>query len=325
MGSKSFVRKLGAALLATLFFFTTPLAVFAAFQDHIWGARPAGLGGTFTAIADDANAPAYNPAGISFLTHHEMTFMYAQLFSGLDLKVGQTENSKLGLNYFSFSPQISKKKYGSYAFSWASFNASNLLREDTLTFTLANRRTLTNIESNPILAYGANLKFLRLAYSTDDRTANDSVFQSGRSANGVTADLGLMYRPNFSVMPGLKLGAAAQNITEPDMGLTSSDRVPAKYSVGVAYQDLNFRLLNPGLEFSSRDGRTLVSLACEGWMLRDAFAFRVGGNRDQIGGGFGYQFRMFDGVFMRLDYSLLWPLEVEGTNGSHRFSITTDF
>lgn len=319
------VSPIGAAIVATLVFLTTPATLFAGFQEQIWGARPAGLGGTFTAIADDANAPAYNPAGISFLTHHEMTFMYAQLFSGLDLKVGQTEKSQLGLNYFSFAPRILEQKYGSFAFSWSNFNATNLLREDTMSLTYANRTVISSFENQPILAYGANIKFLRRSYSTDERTANDAVFQSGREASAVTGDLGVMFRPKFSVMPGLKFGAAAQNITQPDMGLAGSDRVPSKYTLGVAYQDLNFRLLNPAMDVSRRDGRTLVSLACESWMLRDTFAMRVGGNSDQIGGGFGYQFHLFDGVFMRLDYSLLWPLDIGDTNGSHRFSVTADF
>ena len=33
------------------------------------GARPAALGGAFTAVTDDANAVAYNPASISFMPH----------------------------------------------------------------------------------------------------------------------------------------------------------------------------------------------------------------------------------------------------------------
>ena len=36
----------------------------AAFVDDGWGARPVGMGGFFTAIADDSNAALYNPAGI---------------------------------------------------------------------------------------------------------------------------------------------------------------------------------------------------------------------------------------------------------------------
>ncbi len=316
---------LGLVLLGTSLsvIFTTPST--AAFQDHLWGARPAGLGGAFTALADDANAPAYNPAGISFLQKQEITFMYAQLYSGLDLRVGQTETSKLGLNYFSYVPQIRERAYGSFALSWSNFTASNLLREDTFSLTYANRVTFDSIDQKPIFAYGTNLKLLKRTYSTDNRTANDVVFQSGRDADAIGLDLGVMYRPNFDLLPGLKFGANAQNFNEPNVGLHTTDRVPAKYTLGLAYQDLKFRLLNPAIDFSRRDGRTLVSFAWEGWMARDAFAFRLGGNKDQIGGGLGYQFHLFGGTSLRLDYSLLVPVQVDGSNGSHRFSITADF
>src|ERR1035437_10950614 len=63
-------------------------SLFAAFLDDGWGARPIGMGGAFTAIADDSNAPMYNPAGIVQVQWHEMSAMYAQLFSGLTLYSG---------------------------------------------------------------------------------------------------------------------------------------------------------------------------------------------------------------------------------------------
>ena len=299
----------------------------AAFQESLWGARPSGMAGAFTALADDANAPAYNPAGISLLTHNELTIMYAQLFTGVDLNAGDSGTSRLGMGYFSFVPQIKDRRYGSYAISWSNFVATNLLREDALTLTVADNHKFESLSQQPLLAYGANLKLLRRSFSTDDRTSgsNDAVFRGGRDSDAVTGDVGLMVRPNFSILPGLKFGLAGQNINEPNIGLAQTDRVPAKYTLGVAYQDLNFRLLNPAVDVSRRAGRTLVTLACEGWMMRDTFAFRVGGNEDQIGGGLGYQFRLFNGLLMRLDYSLLWPLDGEGTSGNHRLSLTTDF
>ena len=321
-----FPTPLLSAVFAALFLLTNTASLsFAAFQESLWGARPAGLAGAFTALADDANAPAYNPAGISFISHNEMTVMYAQLYTGLTLNAGQGQTSKLGLGYFSFVPQIKNREYGSFGISWSNFTATNLIKEDAFTLTYADNIKFESLSENPILAYGANLKFLSRSFSPDNQSANDRVFQSGKKANAIAGDLGLMVRPNFPLIPGLKFGTSAQNINRPDIGLEKTDRVPEKYTVGVAYQDLKFRLLNPALDLSRRNGRTLVTMAWEGWMMRDAFAFRVGGNEDQLGGGLGYQFRLFNGVFMRLDYSLLWPLDVEGTSGNHRFSLTTNF
>ena len=43
----------------------------AAFLKLGMGARPVGLGGAFTAISNDVNAIAYNPAGIAQLESNE--------------------------------------------------------------------------------------------------------------------------------------------------------------------------------------------------------------------------------------------------------------
>ncbi|MBU0599357.1 hypothetical protein KJ997_01065, partial [bacterium] len=44
-----------------------PTSIFAAFEDKILGSRAQGLGGAFTALANDYNAIYYNPAGLSKL------------------------------------------------------------------------------------------------------------------------------------------------------------------------------------------------------------------------------------------------------------------
>ncbi len=296
----------------------------AAFQESLWGARPAAMAGAYTAVADDANAPAYNPAGISWITRNELTFMYAQLFTGLNFYAGE-DNSRLGLGYFSFVPNIQDKRYGSYAVSWTNFVATKLYREDTFALTYADSYQFESSSNKPIFSYGANIKALRRSFSTDQRTEADPVFAGGRDSTALTLDAGFMLRPHFALLPGLKFGLAGQNLTEPDIGLASSDRVPARTTLGIAYQDPRYRLFNPSLDVSRRRGRTTVSGGMESWLAKDTLAFRLGGNADEMGGGIGYQFQLFKGLILRLDYAVLWPLNVEGTNGSHRVSITTSF
>src|SRR5207302_9163172 len=73
----------------TLFLFIAlSSALDAAFLDAGWGARPVGMGGAFTAIADDSNAPLYNPAGLVQVQWNEVSAMYSRLFSGLTLYSG---------------------------------------------------------------------------------------------------------------------------------------------------------------------------------------------------------------------------------------------
>lgn len=44
------------------------------------GARPVAMGQAFAGLADDANAIAYNPAGLAFLRKQELTLMHNELF-----------------------------------------------------------------------------------------------------------------------------------------------------------------------------------------------------------------------------------------------------
>ena len=50
----------------------------AAFADIGYGARPMGMGGSFVALADDANAVLWNPAGLVCLRSSQLTGMYAR-------------------------------------------------------------------------------------------------------------------------------------------------------------------------------------------------------------------------------------------------------
>ena len=47
------------------------------------GARPNGMGETFVAIADDATAAWWNPAGLAFLPDRNIALMHSQLVPDL--------------------------------------------------------------------------------------------------------------------------------------------------------------------------------------------------------------------------------------------------
>lgn len=47
------------------------------------GARAVGLGSAYTALADDASSPAWNPAGLAALRTSELTATHAEMFEGL--------------------------------------------------------------------------------------------------------------------------------------------------------------------------------------------------------------------------------------------------
>jgi len=51
----------------------------AQFLNKATGARPAGMGNCFVAVADDLNAICWNPAGLAFLNKRQASFMYSDI------------------------------------------------------------------------------------------------------------------------------------------------------------------------------------------------------------------------------------------------------
>ncbi|RKY68199.1 MAG: hypothetical protein DRQ02_04950 [Candidatus Latescibacterota bacterium] len=79
------IRILKISLLSLIVVFSFAVACFGtqqagAFLDIGVDARAMGMGGAFGAVADNAFAPYWNPAGISLLRHREAGLMYASLF-----------------------------------------------------------------------------------------------------------------------------------------------------------------------------------------------------------------------------------------------------
>ena len=73
------MKKVVALLLLALV--ALDVNIEAAFVDTYWGVRALGMGGAFTSIADDANAPLYNIAGIANVSKREVTLMGSRLFA----------------------------------------------------------------------------------------------------------------------------------------------------------------------------------------------------------------------------------------------------
>lgn len=295
--------------------FLVPASIYAAFKDNGWGARPAGMGGAFTAVADDANAPLYNPAGIMQLKSPEGSFMYSKLYTGLD-------EVKLGLNYLSY---VHPTLYtGAFGVNWANFVAEDLYREDTFTLTYAHSLNdiFTNLENEYLI--GINLKYLKNSFTLDERTVNDPVFADGKSADAVAVDLGFMM--NFYEE---SIALAVKNINEPDVGLRTKEVAYREYRLGFAYLLGDFWVCEeslPTADLSYRNEELDYHLGWENWFAHRTFALRFGGNRDEVDFGFGYvQDLGSSGIALEFNYALLWPLEIEDTTGSHRASITMRF
>jgi hypothetical protein len=321
-------RKIGCKLfagLAALFLSLQPVE--GAFLDAGYGARPVGMGGAFTAIADDSNAPLYNPAGLVQVQWNEVSAMYARLFSGLTLYSGNDaaggDTVHLDQSYLAY---VSKPlSFGSFGLSWANFNTTHLYREDTVALSYAHYLgDLIPVLDNQV-AMGVNVKYLRHGWTLDAATAGDPVFSGGDHQGAWTADLGLIWKPDSGPYEGWRLGLAAKNITKPDVGFQTKDQVPLELRLGAAYQSRLRPWLVPALDLTRRDGITGVHGGVESWLLQDTLGLRAGANRDEAAAGISYYQTVNKRYGFRLDYGFTVPYYVENTAGSHRLQVTVYF
>ena len=184
-------------------------SLYAAFRDAGWGARPSGMGGAFVAIADDHNAPMWNPAGIAQLETRELAFTYGRPYMGLELKTGERDTTSLSLGHISAVTPI--PSFGALGVSYANFLVSSLYQEDTFVLNYANSLHDKFFKSDHTELYvGFNAKVLRRAYSVDtetldrerDASANRSTspFNEPDSKSAVTFDFGVLAKINDTVV-----------------------------------------------------------------------------------------------------------------------------
>lgn len=312
-------------LLVSLLSFRPSL--YGAFQDTGWGARPVGMGGAYTAVSDDSNAPLYNPAGLVQVQWNEVSAMYSRLFSGLTLYSGSQntggDTAHLDQSYFAFTSRATR--YGAWGLSWAQFNTTTLYKEDTYSLSYAHYPGALIPSLGNTVSVGLNLKYLRRSFSLDSASASDPVFASGDSKGAFAADAGVLWKPDSGRCEGCRLGLSVKNFNQPDVGFRDKDQVPMEWRLGAAYQGRQLHWFVPALDISRRDGRTGVYGGAESWLFNDMLGLRAGGNRDEAAMGLSYYQMLGKKAGFRLDYGFTVPYYVSDTAGSHRLQVTVYF
>lgn len=293
-----------------------------AFKDPGFGARPMGLGGAFTAVADDINASLYNPAGIFITNSYSVGFMHAQLFAGL-------EDVELGLQHAAFI--IPTSESGNFGVAYTRFASADDYSENALILTYAKD---VNIKIVPEFYAGINLKQIGHTYGLDDRTINDPVFASGNSKSDLSVDIGWWAALSSSDEKETALGFMFKDINQPDIGLETEDKVPSELKIGVKQSisemgSMRDFLLAADISYrnqpdESDQNKLNVHIGSEVWLVERLLGLRLGGNFRGIGAGFSVH-KDFTSLTLRIDYSMLVPTAVQGTAGSHRIALTCSF
>ncbi|MDE2489216.1 MAG: type IX secretion system membrane protein PorP/SprF [Elusimicrobia bacterium] len=319
-------RVVMALLLAVL-----PAAVpaRAAYEDVGVSARATGLGQAYTAVADDAYAVYYNPAGLATLDRKEFATTYSRLLTGL------SDGSNLQNSFLSYVQPLDGGRNGTLGTAWNYMTLDSLYRESSL-FASYGRR-LSREDHAPLYG-GVSLKFLDRSLGGTSAASNsvsdsgyvsnnpDPVLQHASKSN-FDADLGLLYRPR----PNWNLGLQIQHLLEPNVAFLGSDKLQRNYKLGAAYRT-PFTTLSTDLDFlAAPDGSTdkNLSIAAEKWLptlLYGSFAIRGGlgvGTRDYRNVSVGLSYRIHR---MQFDYGFSIPVGgLTGTTGTQRLGLTWRF
>ncbi len=196
-------------------------------------ARAAGMGQAFVAIADDATATFWNPAGLAWQTTPDIVLMYSKLAEGLA--------DDISYNYLAYSKPMWGGGFG------ASIIFLNLGSSDIITESGEQIGDFTSFDFIPMvsygatltpnLAYGATFKFIysRLSPQIKELQIDDG---TGISFGG---DLALLYRiPSLNVNAGILVQNLGLDIVYNDQN--QPEELPRNIKAGLAWTALNSQL-----------------------------------------------------------------------------------
>jgi len=305
------------------------------------GARPLGMGGSFVAIADDATATYWNPAGLGGLERTQISFMHAGIF-GLDSydfvnyvqPIGGT--GAFGLSWFRLGiddiPLTELQGSGNISASNRPVIIGYMQDTENAFMLSYGKRFRMNM---PIGEYksmgtdiqiGGNIKFLL-----------NSVSGANRNAIGFGGDLGLIWKTSFvsdndtKKTSDLSLGIALQDFTKTRLywNTTSSpshiDVIPRNFKVGAAYSQYINSLASRMILSIDADTRYGLEMhyGLE-YILGDILSLRMGVQERDLTAGAGLNISFLRGessLSFLVDYAFL----SHELGNTHRISLMTKF
>jgi len=286
-----------------------------------------GMGGAYTGVADDANAPLWNTAGLVQLSKSELTAMYSFLYSGLNLQLYTGETDQLGYHFLSFAQPL-RRNVDVLAASWLLFNSAFY---DEKTLTVSYARSLVHTEERSLLSAGINVKILNLSIASNEYCPSFSsqCLINDKNKNLLSkTDATLDFSLFCKFAQKFRLGMTAENVRPANIGIIEDEEIPFKFAIGLAYQEGNTLQLitvayRQGFLNAHRDLN--VRLGIEQWLFKRQIGIRAGYNIRAITTGASYRYGSRKYEF-QLDYAFIYPLaSIVNTLGSHRFALSAKF
>lgn len=262
-----------------------------AFMSWGAGARSLGMGKAFVALADDATATYWNPAGLAKLYRSELTALHSILWGG---------------TVYDFISFVQPTKWGgTFGFSGTRLFLGGFQGRDA-----QNRVThsFSDIQSAygasygqkvlETLSIGATLK--KMSHTLDNHTSGSYIL-----------DIGGIYSPVEYLNVGLNL----QNLLALSYG--TADELPVIARMGV-----NYKLLREKLSIGADLRATIgwkegipLHIGAEYWAM-SYLALRMGMDPNEFNLGFGLKYE---------DYGLDYAYATHELGGSHRISASVSF
>ena len=280
------------------------------------GARAQGLGNSFVAVADNADAVFANPAGLGQVTQRQVAYTNVSLlYAGI-------EGDDLGQHVVSYAQPLGDKLGLGLGYERI---GSSLMSENGAFVSLSYQ-----VERRLQVGLSAKYLFWSVGSIPDDNGRADPL--SNQSAGNVGVDLGLLWQ---SPVQGAQVGLLLKNINQPNVaygevaGDADAGALPMDVHVGVGYRLSSQSLVS--VQYVRRDltgdGSDHGLVVGGETQLVEGLLLRAGGRRllsEDAGGGLnaglGYQWNQL--VF---DYAYDIGLDLTETNGAHRFSFAYEF
>ncbi len=193
------------------------------------GARYGGMGETGVALADDASATWWNPAGLGFQNQRQITMMHANWLPQFHLP-------DLYYDFISYVHTV--PEMGTFGGHLIFLNLGSSVRTDE---TGQEQGTFSTYEGAVGASYGTQLNqttalgiSARFIYShLSDRGAGQE--RGSGIATGVGVDLGVMHK--FKIIKGLQFGANVSNMGPKIsyIDVAQADPIPTNLKIGLAY------------------------------------------------------------------------------------------
>lgn len=264
------------------------------------GARQLGMGSTGTAIADDASAVFFNPAGLADLTQIEQSTMHSQAFD-FDIKY----------DFASLVLPIVRGKV--LAVSGA------VLRTDQIPITKDKIPNIVNYtedkEQVAMYSYGQKIS-RRASVGLTVKSITQQLYF--KEAKGTEADFGILYKPSRTISLGLNL----QDITPGTVKWTTgvADEIPFTIRGGIAFRMRDWGSLLT-LDVDKVEGRSLKYNGGWEYQFNETFLARLGMNDGQGTAGFSVYLKnwRFDYAYMKADLGEVQRLSATARFGSFLF------